>query len=151
MEIAGSLPCSQQPAICPNPEPNQPTPHTSTLFFWRSNFYILFSHLHLGLPSCRPSEVSPPKYCMYLTCSPHVSYAQSILFFLIWSTTQYFFEFKSGSCASRIFIQSPLISYFRIQNASLCTPSSITLSICSDLSVTDQVSRGHNIEKKIEW
>jgi hypothetical protein len=132
MEIESSLPCSQQPTIFPNPEPDQSTPCTSTL------------------PSCPLYHVAPPNHRVYLTCPPLVSHAQSILFFLIRSPANYLFGFESRSCASRIFLQSPLISYFRGQNASLCTPSSITLSICSDLNVTGQVSRGHKAENKIE-
>jgi hypothetical protein len=32
MEPEGSLPCSQQPATCPYPEPNESNPHPQTLF-----------------------------------------------------------------------------------------------------------------------
>jgi hypothetical protein len=32
MEREGSLPCSQEPATCPYPEPNESNPHLQTLF-----------------------------------------------------------------------------------------------------------------------
>jgi hypothetical protein len=32
MEPESSLPCSQEPAACPYPEPNESNPHPQTLF-----------------------------------------------------------------------------------------------------------------------
>jgi hypothetical protein len=32
MEPESSLPCSQEPAICPHPDPNESSPHPQTLF-----------------------------------------------------------------------------------------------------------------------
>jgi hypothetical protein len=32
METEGSLPCSQESATCPYPEPNESNPHPQTLF-----------------------------------------------------------------------------------------------------------------------
>jgi hypothetical protein len=32
MELEGSSPCSQEPATCPYPEPNEFNPHPQTLF-----------------------------------------------------------------------------------------------------------------------
>jgi hypothetical protein len=45
----GSLPCSQEPAACPSPEPDQssPRPH---LISWRSSLLLSY-HTLLGLPS----------------------------------------------------------------------------------------------------
>jgi hypothetical protein len=32
MELDDTLPCSQEPATCPYPTPDEPNPHLSTLF-----------------------------------------------------------------------------------------------------------------------
>jgi hypothetical protein len=48
MEPEGSLPCSQQPATCPYPEPNESTsPNPISV----RSILMLSSHLRLGLPS----------------------------------------------------------------------------------------------------
>jgi hypothetical protein len=38
METEGSLPCSQEPAACPYPEPNKSNPHIATLQKGRRDF-----------------------------------------------------------------------------------------------------------------
>jgi hypothetical protein len=52
-----SLPHSKVPAICPYPEPEQPSPYPNPIS-WRS-ILILSSHLHLSLPSGTPVLTIP--------------------------------------------------------------------------------------------
>jgi len=49
MEPEGSLPCSQQRATGPYPEPGEYGPHFPTL---SRSILILISHLRLGFPNC---------------------------------------------------------------------------------------------------
>jgi hypothetical protein len=76
MEPERSLPHSQQPAICPYPEPDRSSPcsHPTSL----RSILTLLSRLRLGLPSGLRFSVFPPKACMYLsttgaTCPAHLS------------------------------------------------------------------------------
>jgi len=50
MEPEGSLPCSQDPATGPYPEPDESSPHLPTLLLLRS-ILTLPSRPRLGLPS----------------------------------------------------------------------------------------------------
>jgi hypothetical protein len=50
MEPEGSPPCSQEPATCPYPEPNESNPQPQTLIPPRS-ILMLSSHPRLGIPS----------------------------------------------------------------------------------------------------
>jgi hypothetical protein len=65
MEPEGSLQHSQAFTTRPYPEPDQSSqcPHST---IWRPIF-ILFSHLHLGLPSGLLSSDRPTKSCMHLS------------------------------------------------------------------------------------
>jgi hypothetical protein len=50
MEAEGSLPCSQEPATGPCPEPDESSPHPP-LFISLRSILMLSPHIRLGLPS----------------------------------------------------------------------------------------------------
>jgi hypothetical protein len=67
MEPKGSLPCSQQPATGPYPEPDAFSPHVPTLF---SLWSTLSSRLRLGFPSGLLPGDFPTKISYALLISP---------------------------------------------------------------------------------
>jgi hypothetical protein len=72
METEGSLPCSQEPATSPSPDPNQSSPYHHILFIPRLNL-ILSTHLYLGLPSVIfPSSFPTSILCAFIL--PHSCY-----------------------------------------------------------------------------
>jgi len=100
---------------------------------------ILPSHLCLGLPSFTFPQVTPPILCMFLsspTCA--ICPAHRILLDLI--TWIMFGEYRSLSSSLRSFLQSPVTSPLLGTNILLNTLFSNTLSLCSSLNVTSQVS-----------
>jgi hypothetical protein len=48
MEPEGSLPCSQEPAICPCPQVDEPSPHPHILLFFRSFLYFPTIYVYLS-------------------------------------------------------------------------------------------------------
>jgi hypothetical protein len=88
MEPESSLPYSQEPAICPYPEPSQSSPYPKPHF--------LKIHLNIILPTTPgfPKwssflQVSPPKPCTRLPSPPFALHAPPISFFPILSPEQY--------------------------------------------------------------
>jgi hypothetical protein len=82
MEPEGSLPHSQEFAICPYPEPDQSSPCTLLL---EVSFLILSSHLRLGLPSgsCPPGLPTRTLYAPVLSPIRAICLAHLILFDLV--------------------------------------------------------------------
>jgi hypothetical protein len=82
MEPGGSLPHSQQPATCPNPEPAQssprPIPRLEDPFSYYPPIYAWVSQV-VVFP-----QVSPPKSRMHLSFPPYMLHAPPISFFSIW-------------------------------------------------------------------
>ena len=139
MEPESSLQNSQEPAICPYPEPDQFIP-SDYLISWRS-VLMLSSHLRLGLPSGFFPSGFPIKilYALLLfpipaTCRTH--------FFILDLITRIVF----GSPLSSVF-QSPVTS--SLLNISVSSLFSNTLSVCFSLSVQDQVSRPQKKQKEL--
>jgi hypothetical protein len=76
MEPEGSLPCSQNPATDPYPEPDYSRPYPHSIFL--RLILILSSHLRLGLPSgLFPSGFSTKTLHEFLF-SPYVLHALPI-------------------------------------------------------------------------
>jgi hypothetical protein len=71
MEPEGSLPCSQEPATCPYPEPNESNPHPQTLFH-QEPFLMMSSHLRLGLWVYSPFRPRNQN----VVCTPHLPHAR---------------------------------------------------------------------------
>jgi hypothetical protein len=110
MEPEGSLPCSQEPATCPYPEPNESNPHPPNPISLRSIF-MLPSHLLLGLPSgLLPSGLrtkmlyAPLTTPMRVTCPAH-----HILLALI-TLTILGEEYKPCGSSLCSFLQPPVTS-----------------------------------------
>jgi len=84
MQPDGSLQHSQQPAICPYPEPDKYSP--------RLPIQLLKIHFNITLPSTLVFQVffsphfPPPKFCMQIFCSPYVPHAPPVVLFLVGSS-----------------------------------------------------------------
>jgi hypothetical protein len=83
MEIEISLSHSQEPATCPYPEPDLPSPYSNPIS-WRS--ILILSPISTWV--CQVSsfaQVSQPIPSLNLFCLSCVPHASTISFFLIWS------------------------------------------------------------------
>ena len=139
MEPDGSLPHSQVTANCPYPEPDQscPSPHAISL----RSILILSSHLSLGLPNGLFPPVFPTKtlYTPVLSTIHAACPAHLILFDFI-TRTKFGEEYRSLSPSFYSFLHSPVTSSLLGPNILLSALFSNTLSLCSSLNVSDQVS-----------
>ena len=147
MEPKSSLPPLQVAATCPSPEPDQssPCPHPTSC----RSILIFSYHLWPSLPSgLFPSGfLTKTLYVPLLspicaTCSAHF-----ILLDLI-SRTILGEEYRSFTSSACRFLHSFVTSSLLGTNI-LNNPFSNTLSLCSSLNVSDQVSHSNKTDKII--
>jgi hypothetical protein len=145
MAPKGSLPRLQEPATCPYPQPDQSNPCTPPIL---SHFLKISSNLCLGLPSgiipsCFPTKtLSTPFLSPICATFP----AHLILLDLITRIISGE-ECRSVSSSLCNFLQSPVM--LSLLGHNLSTLFSNTLSLCSSLNVSDQVSYTYKITSKI--
>ena len=146
MEPEGSLPQSQVPATCPDPEPDQSMHHPPS---WRY-ILILSSHLCLGLPSSLFLTGTPPKPCIRLSSPPYALHAPPISFFSIWSPVQYWVRITDHEAPHYVVFSTLLFTSSLLgPNIPPNTLFSNTLSMHSSLNVSDQVSHPYMTTGKI--
>ena len=142
MEPESSLPHWQAPAICPYPEPDQSSPCPIPLFKYHFNIIFpsapRYSKWSLSLRS--------PHQNLYTPLLPPI-HAKFILLYLI-PRTIFGEQYRSLSSSLRSFLHSPVASSLLDPNISIRTLFSKTLSLCSSLGVTDQVSHPYKPEGK---
>ena len=141
--LYGSLPFSHMPATCPYPEPDR----SSICLTSSRSILILCSHLHLGLTS-DPLPLDSPTKTLYMPPHSPICPAHLILHhFITWTMLSEQYRSLSSSLCS--FLHSPVTLTLLGPNILLSTLLSNTLSLCSSLNVSDQVSHPYKTTRKI--
>jgi hypothetical protein len=142
MESESSLRCSKEPSTDPYSEPDQSSPYHPHSISVKS-ILILSTHVLLDLPSGLFHLTFPPvsymhssyPYSCYMLCSSHPHWLDHSNY--IWRRVQVM-------CS---FLQPPATSSLFGSNILLSSLFSNTLSICSSLIFTDQVSHPYKTRK----
>jgi len=147
MEPEGSLPHSQVPATCPNPEParSSPYPHIplpESLSQYYPPIYAWVSQVtsfpHVSPP--KPTHLLSPIRATFLA---HLSVLDLITRTILCE------EYRSLSSSLCNFLHSPVTSFLLGPNILLNALFSNTLSLLSSINVSDQVSHPYNTTGKI--
>ena len=146
MEPYSSLPLSQVPATCPYPEPTPSSPHNP--------FHFLKIHLNIILPSASwspqwsLSHRLPHQNLMHTSPSICATCPAHLIFDFITRTIlgEQYRTLNSSLCN---FLHSPVTPSLLGPNILLNTLFSNTLSLCSSLNVSDQVSHPYKTTGKI--
>ena len=148
MEPKGSLPHSQVPATCPYPEPARSCPYPTSHF--------LKIHLNIILPSVSGSPQwslsfrFPHQIPVQASPLPHMHHMPRPSHFLDFITRTILGEqCRSLSSSLCSFLHSSVTSSLLGKNILLNTPFSNTFSLCSSLTVIDQVSHPYTTGKII--
>jgi len=152
MEPQGSSPHSQVTVTClyPLPARSSPYPHTSHFLKIQRSILILYSHLSLGLPSDLFLSGFPTKTLYTPLLSPIRATCPVHRILLDFITRKVLNEqYRSLSFSVFSFLHSPVTSSLLGPNILLNTLFSNTLSLCSSLNVSDQVSHPYKTPGKI--
>ena len=142
MEPKGSFLHLQEPSASPCAEPARSSPCLHVQL--PEDVLISSSHLHLGLPSGL-FPVCPPKPCICLFFPPIRATCPFHLILLNFITRTLFGEEYRSLSSSYVVFSTPVTS-------SLSGPNILlnTLSLCSSLNVSDQVSHPYKTGKIID-
>jgi hypothetical protein len=143
MEPEGSLPLIQVPANCPSPGPDKSSPCPPNLLAEGSSQY--YSPIYAWVIQT-PSflQLSPPKPCMHLTM--RATYPACIILLDLITRIIFGEEYTSLSSSLCSFLLLPRPSWDQIFSSAPC---SYTLSLCSSLNVSNQVSHPYKTTGKI--
>ena len=142
MELEGSLPPSQEPAICPYPEPDQSSPAPSPTS-WISTL-ISSSHWSLWLSTVFLSRTFQHQIPVYTFPLPYVLHA---LFYLI-TCIIFGEEYRSQSSSLCNLLQSSVASSLLGPSILLSTPFSNAHGLYFSLRLRDKISFAvHNNRK----
>jgi len=118
MKLECPLPCSQKPATASCHEPDESSPHTTSL----NSVFILSSHLHT--PICIPGSLFRFSEIKYLTSWVTISFSRAVLYGLLqggWIPEQ---ELTLDSFVSNVFLSRlnfhPIVSHLIQINICTC-------------------------------
>jgi len=149
MEPEGSLPHTQVPATRPCPQPARSSPHLH-IPLPKDPSKLSSSHLCLGLPSGLFPSGLPTKTLYTPLLSPIRATCPAHLILLYFITRTILGErYRSLSFSLCSFLHSPVTLSLLGPNIPLNTLFSNTLSLCSFLNVSDQVSHPYKKTGKI--
>lgn len=133
--IEGSIPCSQQPAICPLSVPDESIP-CPPILPTEGPFNIIIHSIRLGL-SMVSSQVSVPKACVYLSSDPFALHVPPTIQFRVRSPELYLITSTNHMASlygtSTTLLAPPSQPQISSSPPYSPTPSSYVLVSCSDV------------------